>query len=192
MTNRWNATIHDAEISKNDADPRAPHWPLAARALTLFFAPIALLAACGAPALRSAAVTTTAAHASAGDDADYGYQFETDSAKNATLSPASALSLPHAAGDRIPPETIQAILRGHYGAFSTCYQAGLSKDPKLSGVVSVKFVAGSDGITKEAVDDTSSLPDKDVIRCVVDEFGKIAYPHGGGMLTVAYPIQFAP
>ena len=68
----------------------------------------ALLGACGAPARASSGITTTAGRAQAPDDPDYGYKFDTDAAQNANASPPADLSLPHAAGDRIPPETIQA------------------------------------------------------------------------------------
>jgi hypothetical protein len=156
------------------------------------FAPALLLVACGAPARASSGITTTAARAQASDDADYGYKFEADPAKNANASPASDLSLPHAAGDRVPPETIQAIFRSHYGAVVSCYQAGLAQNPSLAGTVTVKVVAGANGATQQATDDGSTLPDKDVVACVVGEIGKISYPQGGGVLTVLYPIALAP
>jgi hypothetical protein len=162
------------------------------RVLALSLAPLALVVACGRAASPSAAVHTTGAHASTEDDSGYGYEFEADSSKNAAASPASDLSLPHAQGDRVPPETVQAVIRSSYGALASCYAAGLKKDPSLAGAVTVKLVAGTDGVTKEAVEQKSTLADKDVVACVVGEIGKLTYPAGGGVLTVVYPIQFAP
>jgi hypothetical protein len=156
----------------------------------LYLAPLALVA-CGHAALPSSAVSTTAARASTDDDSGYGYEFEVDSSKNGGASAASALSLPHAAGDRVPPETIQAIVRARYGALLSCYQAGLEKDPTLTGTVTVRFVAAEDGTTKAAADQGSTLSDKDVVGCVVGELAKLTYPRGGGTMTVVYPIQFA-
>jgi hypothetical protein len=154
------------------------------------FAPTILPGACGAPA-RASGIATTAARVEAPDDPDYGYKFEVDPAQNASASPGADLSLPHAAGDRIPPETIQAILRSHYGAVASCYQAGIAKNPSLAGTVTVKIVAGANGATQQTADDGSTLPDKDVVACIVGEIGKISYPPGGGVLTVVYPIALA-
>jgi hypothetical protein len=154
-------------------------------------APFALLVACGGATQASSGVATTAARAQASSDADYGYKFQADSTKNAGASAASELSLPHAEGDRIPPETVQAILRSHYGAVVSCYQAGLSKNSSLAGTVTVKIVASA-GATEQAVDEGSTLPDKDVVACVVGEVAKASYPASGGVLTVLYPIELAP
>jgi hypothetical protein len=164
----------------------------ASRVGVVALAPAVLLAACRAPAPASTGITTTAARVQASDDSDYGYNFEADSTKNASASPASDLSLPHATGDRIPPETVQALFRSHYGAVSSCYQAGLAKNPSLSGTVTLKIVAGADGATQQAADDGSTLPDQDVVACVISEVGTITYPRGGGVLTVVYPIALAP
>ena len=58
--------------------------------------------------------------------------------------------------------------------------------------VSAKLVIAEDGTTTHAANDGSTLPDQGVVDCVVAELGKITYPHGGGILTVVYPVQFAP
>jgi hypothetical protein len=173
--------------SEKGSGKRGAGWRVA-----LAPAPLMLLVACGGPTHASSGITTTAARAQASSDADYGYSFEADPTKNAGASPASDLSLPHAAGDRIPPETVQAVLRSHYGAVVSCYQAGLSKNSSLAGTVTVKIVASAGGATQQAVDEGSTLPDKDVVACVVGEIAKASYPAGGGVLTVLYPIQLAP
>lgn len=154
------------------------HWPAAAQALVLSFAPIALLAAC--PAARA--------------PEDYGYEFAPDQAKTGATAPASPPVPDPKHPDRIAPETIQASVRARYGAFQTCYEAGLKKDRTLTGTVSVKLVFAEDGITKEAVADKGlTLPDKDVLDCVVSEFRKMTFPKAkSGVVTVVYPIQFAP
>jgi beta-lactamase regulating signal transducer with metallopeptidase domain len=174
-------------------------WPIAAQALALSVAPFALIAACGGSAPPTAAVPTSAAPAPSDDDTGYGYEFAVDLAKNGGASPAADLTLPHAKGDRIPPETVQAILRSHYGAFNACYAAGLERNPALAGVVSVRFVAGTDGATKQVLIEkvTSDagdveLADKDVGTCVAREVAKVSYAPGGGIMTVVYPIRFTP
>ena len=124
----------------------------------IVFVPLALLVACGAPAR---------APNNSLSESDYGYQFDVDPATNAKASPASDLSLPHAAGDRIPPETVQAIVRSHYADIGSCYAVGLTRQPSLAGTVTVKVTAGADGATQRAEDDSSTLADKDVVSCVV-------------------------
>jgi hypothetical protein len=177
----------------NRADVRSKVVSVVGSAIVaVAFAPAVLLGACGAPTRASSGIATTAARLQASDDPDYGYNFEADPAQNASASPAADLSLPHAVGDRIPPETIQAILRSHYGAVASCYQAGVAKNPALAGTVTVKIVASANGATQQTADDGSTLPDKDVVACVVAEIGKISYPQGGGVLTVVYPIALAP
>jgi outer membrane biosynthesis protein TonB len=48
-------------------------------------------------------------------------------------------------GGRLPPETIQAIVRQNFGRFRGCYESGLRSNPGLQGTVSVQFVLGRDG-----------------------------------------------
>ena len=170
------------------------HWPLAAQVLTLSFAPFALLAACSgaSPSPSAAPSPALTAQAQVEEDTDYGYNFEVDSAK-AAGAPASDAPRPLNADGRVSPEAIQGIMRAHYGALRTCYEAGLLGNSRLTGTVSVKLVFGKDGVvmTREA-DGESTLPDPDVVGCVVGELGKLTYPAGPGRVTVVYPIQFAP
>ena len=193
--------ITRAAIQETESDLLEVQWAkgrrtareaLGALARKWAWTPLALLVACAASAPPRAAVATTGAPALTNADEGYGYTFDTDSAKEAAAGQRSAPSLLNADG-RIPPETIQATVRDHFGAIGTCYQAGLEKDPKLAGIVAVKFVFGGDGIVKDAADERSTLPDKDVIACVVGELRKLTYPKGPpGDVTVVYPIQLSP
>jgi hypothetical protein len=173
------------------------HWPLAAQALTLSFAPIALLVACSgaSPSPPTPPAPTVAAAAPAAEradeDTDYGYMFEVDSAK-AVEPPGSPAPRPLNPDGRVSPDAIQATLRAHYGAVRACYEAGLRKDPRLTGTATVKLLIGKDGVTREAADASSTLPEKDVVACIVGELEKLTYPAGPGVVTVVYPIQLAP
>jgi hypothetical protein len=158
-------------------------WPLAAQALALSIAPAALLAACSGPAVPPAASP---------DAEGYGYAFETDSPRAAAQATASPPPPPGPDG-RLPPEAVQATVRARFTAFRACYEAGLARDPELTGTVTVMTVFGEDGVTKEASDKESTLPDKGVVDCIVGEFRKLAYPRArGGDVTVLYPIELAP
>jgi hypothetical protein len=155
------------------------------QALALSFASIALFIACGGSASPPAAAPAKA---------PYGYEFTTDTTEAVAASPAgTTYSPPTGPSGRLFSESIQTVVRGHFGQVLTCYEAGRRSDPQLKGKVTVKFVIGEDGITKEAADAGSTLPDKEVINCVVDAFRQRKYREShGGDVTVVYPIQFAP
>ena len=97
------------------------------------------------------------------------------------------------ADGRISPETIQAIVRSHLPQFHACYTAGQGRTPNLEGKVVVKTLVAPDGTTVDARNESSSLPDKDVVACVVTEFKKLRFPNtNDGPLTIVYPLRFTP
>jgi hypothetical protein len=168
------------------ADQR--RWPLAAQVATLSVAPLALMVACGGSA---AVPAPTGSNKAAVETEGYGYQFDDDSSKAA--AGAKPLNLPPGNDGRLPPETIQTAVRASFPTFQACYEAGLAKNPKLAGTVTVKYAFGADGVTTQSADEGSTLPDATVVACVVDAFKKITYPkQSGGEVTVVYPVQFSP
>jgi hypothetical protein len=94
---------------------------------------------------------------------------------------------------RLPPEIIQKVVRSHYGVFRACYEAGLKKDPDLYGRVTARFVIERDGLVRHADPTCTSMPDRDVVRCVIEGYKKLKFPEpDGGIVTVVYPIMFTP
>jgi Ca-activated chloride channel family protein len=94
---------------------------------------------------------------------------------------------------RLPPEVIQRIVRMNFGRFRFCYEQGLRRDPRLGGRVAVRFVIGRDGAVAAAESAGSDLPSGEVIGCVVRSFSALSFPQPeGGVVTVVYPIVFAP
>jgi hypothetical protein len=94
---------------------------------------------------------------------------------------------------RLPPEVIQRIVRQNFGRFRLCYESGLKNNPTLQGRVAVKFVIDRKGAVALTADGGSDLPDGGVVSCVVRGFGNLSFPEPeGGMVTVVYPIMFAP
>jgi Ca-activated chloride channel family protein len=94
---------------------------------------------------------------------------------------------------RLPAEVIQRIVRQNYGRFRICYEQGLAKNPNLEGRVGVRFVIGADGQTSNVQNGGSDLPDGDVVSCVISAFFGLSFPAPeGGVVTVVYPIAFAP
>jgi hypothetical protein len=94
---------------------------------------------------------------------------------------------------RLPPEVIQRIVRQNFGRLRMCYENGLRKIPNLRGRVAVRFVIGKQGDVTIAASGNSDLPDPATVNCVVNAFRTLRFPAPeGGIVTVLYPISFAP
>lgn len=94
---------------------------------------------------------------------------------------------------RLPPEIIQRIIRGRYAQFRSCYERGLRRDRYLIGKVTVRFVIGRDGTITSIQPVCTSMPDREVVRCVTEEYKPLTFPQPeGGIVTVVYPIMFSP
>lgn len=93
----------------------------------------------------------------------------------------------------LPPEVIQRIVRQNFERIRTCYEAGLARDPKLTGRVTVRFVISTEGSVTSASDEKSELSDAQVRDCVVEQFKQMSFPKPErGKVTVVYPILLAP
>lgn len=113
----------------------------------------------------------------------------------AATSPGDAsLPAPVHTNGRLPPVVIQRIVRASFDKLRRCYQDGLDRDPKLTGLVRVKFVIDTTGAVAAVVADSgSNMPDAAVVGCIVRGFGQLSFPAPeGGMVTVVYPINFDP
>jgi hypothetical protein len=94
---------------------------------------------------------------------------------------------------RLPAEVIQRIVRQNFGRFRACYEQGLGRNPNLEGRVSVRFAINRDGAVSAAANSGSDLPDSGVVECVVRAYYGLSFPAPeGGIVTVMYPIMFAP
>lgn len=171
-------------------------WPRVVQT-TLVGAAVAGFVACssaGPGAMPQAGGETRTAAAGEGQN-DYGYKYETDPLSKSAYQAATTNPRPDTRGPdgRLAPEVIQDVVRSHFGQFRTCYESGLSRNAKLQGQVTVKYVINLDGTTQQASDDGSTLPDPQVVQCVVAGFAKLVYPPPqGGYVTVVYPVQFDP
>lgn len=97
------------------------------------------------------------------------------------------------AGGHIPPEVIQRIVRANFGRFRNCYESALRTNPSLSGRVATKFVIDRTGAVGAVTDGGSDIPDRGVVACVNRSFYGLSFPQPeGGVVTVTYPILFAP
>jgi hypothetical protein len=159
-----------------------------------------LLAACagGNPtATHSAGAPGTSASASASARAPASASASASGAMwGSTLAPAEASTARFAdAGvGSLPPDVIQKVVRGDFDKFSRCYALGLSKNPKLEGSVLLRFVIDpSGGVSGGQSESASTMPDKDVVACILRELKTVRFPQpNGGFVTVVYPLVFKP
>jgi len=108
--------------------------------------------------------------------------------------PAAPPAPPERKVGTLAPSAIQAVIRTQFKALRGCYEEGLKKDPSLAGPIAVRFVITEDGKVEDAKEDQpATRPDPGVVRCVVDAFSGFRFPTPeGGIVTVVYPIVFAP
>jgi hypothetical protein len=92
----------------------------------------------------------------------------------------------------LPPEVIQRVARQNYATFQHCYAAGRARAPALKGRVSVWLVIGLDGHVAQALDGGSTLPDPEVVQCVIEGFRGLVFPAPSERVTVVYPFLFEP
>jgi hypothetical protein len=94
---------------------------------------------------------------------------------------------------RIPPEVIQQVVRRQFAKFRVCYDAGLSRNPDLIGIIEVRFLINREGLVTLAEDHGSNILDTAVRDCVIKEFRSLEFPAPeGGIVTVVYPIMLRP
>ncbi len=90
---------------------------------------------------------------------------------------------------RLPPETVQHIVRLNHGRIRACYHRGLLRNPQLHVRVLSRFVIGRDGVVANVDISAPDLQDTEVERCVADAFYQMRFPHPeGGIVTVEYPV----
>jgi hypothetical protein len=91
---------------------------------------------------------------------------------------------------RLPPESIQRIVRASFGRFRGCYESALVTNPSLQGRIVAKFVIDRTGAVTMASDAGSSFPDREVIACVLRGFQSLSFPEPeGGIVAVVYPLD---
>lgn len=95
---------------------------------------------------------------------------------------------------KLPPEVIQRVVQQQFPRIRKCYADGLRDNPMLEGRMAVRLVIEKDGSVSSASDAGSTMPDRNVSRCVLLTFHELHFPEpeGGGLLTLVYPIAFDP
>ena len=90
-------------------------------------------------------------------------------------------------------DVIRSVARANIGDIRDCYNAGLSRDPKLEGQVIVEFVIEEDGsVSRARASDATNLADDEVTSCVVEAIGGWTFPEPSkGKVIVTYPFNFS-
>lgn len=152
-----------------------------------------VLAACGsseAPAAAPSPLPSASASASAepeweGGTSLYGTEMDLDAAAPATTASAPA---------GLTRDAIKRTIHGKIGSIKRCYERALVKKPDLAGRLAVRFVVDPSGSVSSAVSaPQSTMPDPDVVSCVLAIFRGLAFPpHDGAPTAVMYPFDFRP
>jgi hypothetical protein len=96
-------------------------------------------------------------------------------------------------GGRLDPNIIQRIVRAHYPYFTGCYESALAENRNLGGRVQIRFIIERDGSVRHVRAECTSMPDPDVVECVVAGYKQLHFPQPEmGIVTVVYPIVFMP
>jgi beta-lactamase regulating signal transducer with metallopeptidase domain len=111
------------------------------------------------------------------------------------LSPdeGEAAADPAAANDpkvgRLPPDLIQSVVKSHFDEFRACYEK--LAEPRPTVTLAMHFTIGRAGRIDEGHVDAEEKPD--LGRCAEQVMRGIVFPAPeGGVVTVSYPILFAP
>lgn len=138
-----------------------------------------------------------------GDDDPYA-EFADEAADESAAAPRihrrgyaapSRLHVPTATASagRLPPEIIQYVIRNNMGRFRGCYAAGLLRRPALRGRVTTHFVIARSGSVVSARAAQVELADPEVVRCIVEAFGKLTFPPPAhAAVEVTYPLRLRP
>ncbi|MBN2498841.1 MAG: AgmX/PglI C-terminal domain-containing protein [Deltaproteobacteria bacterium] len=86
-------------------------------------------------------------------------------------------------------EIIRRVIHSHRDQIKYCYSQELTRNPNLSGKVSIKFTISPKGYVQSAKVSSSSLNNATVERCITGKIRtwKFPEPKGGGIVIVNYP-----
>jgi TonB family protein len=91
-------------------------------------------------------------------------------------------------------DIIRRIVRAHIDEIRHCYNQGLTKDPALTGRVTIEFTIAATGSVSASVVADSTVSDADVGTCAAKavERWKFPKPEDGGNVVVKYPFVLEP
>lgn len=84
---------------------------------------------------------------------------------------------------------IQAAVRARYERFRKCYEAGLGRNPRLIGLLSLQASIDPMGKVSNVSAARNELADCDVVSCVKDAFRNIKFTPPGRTISIVYPLK---
>lgn len=89
---------------------------------------------------------------------------------------------------------VDTVIKRNMAQIRYCYQKELTKNPTLSGKITVKFVIAKDGTVSSATTKSSTMNNPTVENAINALFMKFQFPQpaGGGIVIVSYPFIFSP
>jgi hypothetical protein len=125
----------------------------------------------------------------AGGQGSYGTGVGLGGKKSADI--AIAASEPEITGS-IDRELIRRVVRSHLDQLRYCYDVQLTKNPKLSGKVAVKWVVTEQGSVSSSVVVQTTTGNTELDTCVAGRVLTWVFPKpkGGGVAVVTYPFVF--
>jgi pSer/pThr/pTyr-binding forkhead associated (FHA) protein len=125
----------------------------------------------------------------AGGQGSYGTGVTLGGKKTADI--AIAASDPEITGS-IDRELIRRVVRSHIDQLRYCYEVQLTKNPKLSGKVAVKWVVTEQGTVSSSVVAQTTTGNNELDTCVAGRVLTWVFPKpkGGGVAVVTYPFVF--
>lgn len=113
--------------------------------------------------------------------------------KEKAPAPTVTAGAPKAVG-KLDPAIINRIIRQHRPQIRHCYDLALANNPKLAGKIAIDFVIDPKGKVVKATASGDSAMVSAIGRCTTRAFRTFAFPapEGGGIVTVSYPLAFAP
>jgi hypothetical protein len=98
-------------------------------------------------------------------------------------------SAPENVDSTLDASAIANTIRRNLGGVKACYEAGLKRNPSISGKLSVRFAISSVGKVTSVDVESDSLKDDDVAGCVKSRIQSWRFPPGQGG-EVVYPFVF--
>ena len=110
------------------------------------------------------------------------------------LGVAAAVSRDMTLDGGLDRSVIEATIAKYISQVRACYEAGLRRNPAISGQVHMQFEVGSSGSLNYAKVNHSSLGDSEVEQCISSRMmgWKFPKPLGGVSVKVAYPFLLRP
>ncbi|HZJ55473.1 MAG TPA: adventurous gliding motility protein GltG [Myxococcaceae bacterium] len=90
------------------------------------------------------------------------------------------------------PELIRRVVRSHHDQLKYCYDNALTKNPKLTGKVSVRWIITEGGTVASSNVVSSTTNTRELDQCIAGRVLTWIFPKpkGGGVAVVTYPFVF--